>query len=163
MKVVWFWNLAKQLAHLSGALTALLGGLNQTSAGQSLTPAYRLCGPKYSHSYSPLTYVLLRFTPDPAFYCWLLHLLQKHLKSWTVFFGNTEASHRVVKMPLLKGANASGQCPIVSDSLKLWRSHWRGSAFIANLHILYTDGQCSVGVLPTSISKKTHTGPGCKL
>lgn len=65
-------------------------------------------------------------------------------------------------MPLLKGVRASGQCPIVPVSLKRRRSYWRGYAFRPILHILYTDGQCCVGVLPASIPKETHTGPGRK-
>lgn len=77
-------------------------------------------------------------------------------------FGNTEKSERLVKIPLLKGVRASGQCPIVPVSLKRWRSHWRGSTLRPILHILYTDGQFCVGVLPASIPKETHTGPGRK-
>lgn len=164
MKVVWIWNLAKQSPHLSGALTALLGGPNQRSTGQRETPsAYRLCRPKYSHSDSPLVYVLLRVTTPPPF---LLLFTAKFTaeapKITDSLFGNTEKSERLIKMPLLKSVRASGQCPIVPVSLKRWRSHWRGSAFRPILHILYTDGQCCVGVLPASIPKETHIGPGRK-
>lgn len=164
MKVVWIWNLPKQSSHLSGALTALLGGPNQRSTGQSETPsAYRLCRPKYSHSNSPLVYVLLRVTPPPP--CLLLFTAKFTAEAPKItdsLFGNAEKSEWLVKMPLLKGVHASGQCPIVPVSLKRWHSHWRGSTFRPILHILYTDGQCCVGVLPASIPKETHTGPGRK-